>query len=125
MLTRLRNAIKVGKTEVVLPYSNVKFIISNILKKEGYVSSVEKRKSALTSFDEIAIGVKYNSAKNGAIRHLRRISTPGRRLYIGHRDINDSVERRGVTLLSTPKGIMTHKDALKEKVGGEIICEIY
>lgn len=125
MLTRIRNASKVKKPEVVLPYSKLKFIIIELLQKEGYIASAQKTRSKTGRFDEIKIVLKYDDEKESAICFLKRISTPGRRLYVGHRDMSSTLNRRGITILSTPQGVMTSREAYKRKLGGEVICEIY
>lgn len=123
MLTRIRNASTVRKPEVVVPYSRVKFTIAKILEKEGYVAQVEKVRAKLGKFEEIKMVLKYEDGNRGAIKSLRRISTPGRRLYSGYKEMPQI--RQGVTIVSTPRGILTSREAKKLKVGGEIICEIY
>lgn len=120
MLTRIRNASTVGKSEVVIPYSNIKFTIAQILEQEGYLGTVKKAHAGKGAFDEIKIALH-----NGKIRALKRVSTPSRRMYFGYRDIPKVAGGRGITILSTPRGVMTSKEARKQKVGGEIICEIY
>ena len=125
MLTRIRNASKVGKPEVLIPYSRLKLTIAKILEREGYVAAVETVRAKAGNFNEIKVVLKYREGRDGLIQSVKRISTPGRRLYLGYRDLPAFVTKRGVSILSTPKGVMTNKEARKEKVGGELLCEIF
>ncbi|MBI2552322.1 30S ribosomal protein S8 [Candidatus Uhrbacteria bacterium] len=125
MLTRIRNASLARKTEVSLPYSKIKFAIAEILLKEGYILSAEKVRSRIGSFDDLQVVLKYGEGKKNAIHILKRISKPGSRIYMGHADLKKSGVVRGFRIVSTPQGLMTDKEAIKRKLGGEIICEIY
>lgn len=126
MLTRIRNASVTKKAEIVLPYSKLKFAIAKILEAEGYVLSVEKVRAKVGAFDELKIALKYDlETRESRITLIKRISTPGRRLYAGYQDIPRVAGDRGISIVSTPKGVMTNKDARKSKLGGEIICEVY
>ena len=126
MLTRIRNAANVKKTEVSFPYSRMKFTIMEILKKEGYILAVQKVPAKTGKFEDIKVLLKYkNSGKDDIIHDLKRISKPGRRLYVKYREMNSTLNRRGLAILSTPRGLMTSKEAYKQKTGGEIICEIF
>ena len=125
MLTRIRNAGTIGKSEVLVPYSTLKFMIAQILMREGYIGAVERARAKLKKFDELKIILRYKDQKTHAIRSLRRISKPGRRVYVGYRDLNAAAQSRGMVIVSTPKGIMTQKEAQEKKLGGEIICEVY
>lgn len=122
MLTRIRNASAVGKTEVVLPYSKLKFEIAKLLEREGYIKGVEKTKN---KFDEILIKLRYHKNKKSYISQIKRISKPGRRVYAGKDELPIVLDNIGIAIISTSKGIITNKEAKKKKLGGEIICEIY
>lgn len=127
MLTRIRNAAAVRKPEVILPYSKIKFSIARILKDAGYIDAVEKSAPKKGAGEEIRLALKYESeGKKSAVNFLGRISTPGRRVYVGYRELSDKGRKgRGLVILSTPKGLMTGKEARRQKLGGELICEIY
>ena len=125
MLTRIRNAIAVRKDEVVLPYSKLKFAIAVILQKEGYLARVERLRAKTGTGEELKVALKYDAGRQNAIRTITRISKPGRRMYVGYRDLAGVSKHRGLTILSTPKGVMGSSEAKKQKLGGEIICEIY
>lgn len=121
MLTRIRNAAAVKKTEVRLPYSNIKFAIGKILAAEGFVASVNKTDEG---HGEIHITLKY---ENGAsrIRNVRRVSSPGNRVYSGYADLPRVLSDQGIAIVSTSQGIMTNKEARKRRLGGEVICNVY
>jgi len=122
MLTRIRNASAVKKAEVLMPFSKVKFNIAKVLEKENYINKVEKIKD--NNFDVIKINLKYNK-KEPSIKHLKRISTPGQRIYINSKEIPTVLNGYGLGIISTSKGILTDKEARSKKMGGEYICEIW
>lgn len=121
MLTRIRNASAVKKAEVVLPYSNVKFAIAKILMETSYIESADKEDAEK---GQIRIKLKYNE-KQPAIKLIKRISKPGRRVYRGKDDLPRVLNGIGIAIISTSCGIMTDKEARKRKLGGEVICEVY
>jgi small subunit ribosomal protein S8 len=131
MLTRIRNASMVKKAEIVLPLSKLKLEIAKILEKEGCVSKIEvipgdnetKNKSA--TFDRLRVVLKYNEERQSRISSLKRISKPGARVYVGKDDLPRVLNNIGMAIISTPKGLMTNREARKSQLGGEVICEIY
>ncbi|MDD3711287.1 MAG: 30S ribosomal protein S8 [Patescibacteria group bacterium] len=132
MLTRIRNASIVKKADLVLPMSKVKFNIAKIMEKEGLISSVsvipggqELQKNKTFKFDQIRIVLKYEKDGSPRIKFLSRISKPGRRVYVDKDNIPRVLNSLGVAIISTSKGMMTGRKAYKEKIGGELICEIY
>lgn len=122
MLTRIRNAQLVRKTEVSIPYSRMKFRIAEILLAEGYVQSIDEQEE--TGRKSLVVRLKY-VAKQPAIRHLKRVSTPGRRVYVGSKEIPYVFDNLGLAILSTSRGVMTNKQARTQKIGGEVLCEIF
>ncbi|MFA6307855.1 MAG: 30S ribosomal protein S8 [Patescibacteria group bacterium] len=122
MLTRIRNAVAVKKPEVVLPYSKLKFNVAKILESEAYIGKVEKIKNG--KFDELKIELKY-TANGPAIRHIKRLSTPGQRIYAAGKELPHILNGYGLAILSTSKGIMTNKEAKRQNIGGELMCEIW
>ena len=122
MLTRIRNAQLVRKLEVRLPYSKIKEQIATILSDEGYLQSVntdeERGKKVLV------LKLKY-VAKKPVIQHIKRISKPGRRIYVGTKELPYVFDDLGFAIISTSKGLMTNKQARSAKIGGEIVCEIF
>lgn len=123
MLTRLRNALNVGKKEVVLPYSKFKFHLAKVLEKEGYVSGVEKLTT--NQFPELRVGLLYKQNDVPAITQIKRVSTPGRRVYAQSASLPHVLSGLGMAVISTSNGLMTNKEARQRRLGGEIICEIY
>jgi len=126
MLTRISNALAVGKPEVVLPFSKLKFSVAEILKQYGYIKSVEKveKGSNGSSYDELKIILKYLGSQP-AITSLRRISKPGRRIYAPNDKLPIVLNNLGIAIISTSQGVMTNKEAKKKNLGGEVLCEIH
>ncbi|MBU0646342.1 30S ribosomal protein S8 [Patescibacteria group bacterium] len=122
MLTRIRNAQAVQKREVVMPYSKVKFAIAKILEKEGFVQDVRRVEEG--KFPALRIGLKYRD-RSPVIQNLRRVSTPGQRVYTKSIELPKILSDLGIAIISTPNGLMTNKEARARHLGGEIICEIY
>lgn len=122
MLTAIRNALAVGRPTVSFPFSNLKYEIAKILKKEEFVERVEKKGKKTRK--TIQITLKYQD-KIPAISSLKRISKPGQRVYISAKKIKPRGPGYGILIISTPKGLMTDKEARKQKIGGEVICEIW
>lgn len=119
-LIRLQNASKVNKESVSMPFSQMKLSIAEVLEKEGYVSTVDKKKATNT----LSVGLLY---KNGrpAITGAKRVSKPSRRMYMSIHDIKPIKRGYGLLVLSTPAGILTGKDAKEKRVGGEALFEIW
>ena len=122
MLTRIRNAVLVRKTELRVPYSRIKFAIAQILAKEGYVEDV--RETGEGKLRVILIRLSYRGNES-VIHDLQRISTPGRRVYIGHGKIPNVRSGYGLAILSTPAGVLSGREARQRKLGGELLCEVY
>lgn len=122
MLTMIRNAKSASKEAVEIPFSNLKYEIAKILEKEGFVGKVEKQGRKEKKFIEIAL--KYND-KTPAISGLKKISKPGQKIYADFRNIKKVKGGFGIAIISTSKGLMTNKEARKQKIGGEVICEIW
>ena len=122
MLTRIRNAVAVKKPEVVLPFSKIKFNIAKILEQENYVGAVSKAKEG--NFDVLRIQLKYTN-EGPSIRHIRRISKPGQRIYVSGKELPKILSGYGTAIISTSHGVMTNKEAAKKNIGGEFVCEIW
>jgi small subunit ribosomal protein S8 len=123
MLTRIRNAAMAHKDEVILPASTVKQRIAEILVNEGYIAeasvSGEGKERAIT------LQLKYGSKREPTITGLKRVSTPGRRVYAAKADIPRVLGGLGIAILSTSKGVMTDRQAKKQGVGGEVIAYVW
>lgn len=122
MLNQIRNAQAVGKTEVLIPLSKIKNEIATLLSKEGFLGEVKKAMKG--KIKALKITLKYD---NGVpvIAGLRRTSKPGQRIYEGFAEIKKVRGGFGISVVSTSKGLMTNKEARKQKLGGEIICQIW
>ena len=122
MLNRIRNAQAVGKAMAVLPFSNLKYEIAKILAKQGFIEKVEKKGKDLKK--TLEINLKYKD-KKPSISGLKRISKPGQRIYIDYRKIRKVKSGYGIAIISTSGGLMTDKESRKNKMGGEVLCEIW
>ncbi len=121
MLTRIRNASLVRKTEVVLPFSKLKLAIANLMVKEGYLAKAEERQDGRPY---LVLTLKYTNGQP-AIQSLKRVSSPGGRRYVKHDQLKKILNGFGIAIISTPQGLLTDSEAREAKVGGELICEIY
>ncbi len=123
MLTRTRNAIAAKHTRVDIPGSKLKIEIARILKEEGYINNyVTKGEGVKYS---IRIFLRYDAKGESSITHLARVSSPGRRVYVGSGEIPKVLGGYGINIISTSKGLMSGKKARYEKMGGEILAQIY
>ena len=122
-LTRLRNSARAGKAETVAPHSNLKESLALILKNEGYVSDVTTGTDA-NGHKTVVVKMKYVDNVS-AFTNLSRVSTPGRRLFVGYQEIPRVLNGLGVAILSTSKGLKTNQQARREKLGGEHIANVW
>jgi small subunit ribosomal protein S8 len=122
MLSRIRNAIAVGKSQVSMPHSKVKETIARILTDNGFVSAVDVTDEDGRKMLEITINSDEESAK---ITEINRLSRPGRRLYVKSPAVPTVKRGRGIVVISTSHGIMTGREATAKNLGGELICEVY
>ena len=123
MLTRIRNACMVRHTSVAMPSSKMKVAIAEILKREGFIRDFQIEEGQ--PFDTIQITLKYTSDRRSVITGLKRVSKPGLRIYTGRADIPRVRNGLGLSILSTPKGVMAGHEAWQEHVGGEVLCYIW
>ena len=123
MLTRIRNASMVKKSMVELPSSKVKFAIVKLLEQNGFVYDVQKYEKGNQSL--ISLKIKYNELKQPVMTSVTRVSKPGRRVYVKANDIARIRSGQGMSVISTPNGLMTNIEARKRRLGGEVICEVY
>jgi small subunit ribosomal protein S8 len=121
MLTRIRNAQRVDKTEVVVPSSKLKVAIAQVLKDEGYIEGFAVQPN--DGKPELRIGLKYYAGRP-VIERLERVSRPGLRVYKGRDDIPQVMNGLGVAIVSTSRGVMTDRKARSQGVGGEVICYV-
>ena len=121
LIIRIKNANLVGKESISLYTSNLKYAVAEALMKAGFVKSVSKSKNGKMLEIELA----YKADKTPKIENVQRISKPSRRMYASVSDIKPFKNGFGATILSTPKGILSNKEAFKQKVGGEIMFRVW
>ncbi len=121
LLTRLRNASRSGKAELLVPYSRMKADLAAILKKEGYITDFEVKSEG---HPQIRIVNKYAN-KTPAITGLKRVSRPGLRRYVGATEIPRVLGGMGISILSTPRGVLTGREARRQNVGGELLAYVW
>lgn len=122
MLTRIRNAVSVNKTEVIMPHSKIKQTVADVLAANNFVDKVEVTGEG--GFKTLKIVINQPDT-NARITEIQRMSKPGRRLYTGASDIPAVKRGRGIVVVSTSKGIMTGSQAKAAGLGGELICKVY
>ena len=123
MLTRIRNAAMVKFESVEMPLSKVKVGVAEILKKEGYINGYQVIKGG--ACDLLRIDMKYDHNNERIITNLKRISKPGRRIYVKYDQIPKVMSGLGISIISSSKGIVTDRDARLMKIGGELLCEVW
>lgn len=126
ILIRIKNAQAVNHEQVLIPFSGAKLKIANILKEEGFISGVErkKKKTSKSELDCLLVTLKYSDG-DGAINGIKIISRPSRRMYIKAKEIRLVRSGQGVAVISTPEGIMSSREARKKNLGGELMFEVF
>jgi small subunit ribosomal protein S8 len=122
MLSRIRNAIAVRKTEVLLPHSKVKEAVASLLQENNFIDRVSVTDASIGKTLHVTINGESNNAR---ITEIKRLSTPGRRYYVAAKDIPSVKSGRGIVIVSTSKGMMTGTEAKAAGIGGELICKVY
>lgn len=122
LLTRIRNAKMVGKTEVRVPSSKLKKVVAEQLAKNGYLTKVAIESAKPRDILVVTIN---DPSENSTIHEITRVSKPGRRVYVAAADIPKVKSGRGLVLVSTSKGVMTGQEAVKNKLGGELLLKVY
>lgn len=123
MLTRLRNASLARHDRAEMPHSKLKQRVAEVLKSEGYIDDV--RVSDGEGKRTLTIVLRYGRDRGGAIDGVRRVSAPGRRTYVRHDRIPRVRSGMGISILSTSRGVMTDRQAREQRVGGELLCEVW
>lgn len=124
MLTRMRNGGMANHETVDVPWSRLKESILKVLVEEGYVRQVQRIRVEGRVQDTLRIHLKYDRNRRPVLGQLKRVSRPGRRVYLGYRDIHPVRKGLGTHILSTPRGIVVDREAVKARVGGELLCSI-
>jgi small subunit ribosomal protein S8 len=123
MLTRIRNGLTVRKPFVLVPSSKMKVAIAQILLEEGYIQGYEVTNERPQA--NIRVWLKYDDNRRPLLAGLERVSKPGRRVYKGKRDLPWVLSGLGIAIISTPKGLMTGREARRQGVGGEVLCYVW
>lgn len=123
LLTRIKNGLRVRKKTITTPYSKIKVAILKILKEKDLIEDFKVSGEGVKK--EFIINLKYDENGEPMIEDLRRISKPGRRIYLGYKDLKPLRGGFAFRIVSTNRGIMTDVEARKRKLGGEVICEVY
>ena len=122
MLTRIRNAIRVERPHVDIPLSNVKRGLAEVLKREGYIWDWQEVEAEPVK--QLRLELKYGPNGEHVIQHIKRVSSPGRRVYRKARDLRPVLNGMGITVISTSGGVISDREARQQKLGGEVLCEV-
>ena len=122
MLTRIRNATLSKKDSLVLPFSKFKFSLAKLLLEEGFISGVNELDG---KHKVLQLNLKYSTEGEPVISGIKRVSKPGQRIYLGAGNLPRTNSGLGLTIVSTSRGLMSDRKARKEKVGGEVVCQVW
>ena len=125
MLTRVRNAVMVGHKQVSVPTSKIKENVARILKKEGFIKDFKVFEEEGATQKTLKINLLYREDKESAITGLKRVSKPGLRIYVGRHEVPRFYYGLGISIISTPKGLMTGQESWRAGIGGEVICYVW
>ena len=123
MLTRIRNAVRVSKKSVTMPFSKMKQSVLEVLKREGFIEDYIV--SEPTGRGVVRVRLKYSRLGEPVIQQIRRESRPGLRVYRGVKDLAPVLRGIGIAVVSTPKGMLSDRECRREKVGGEVVCKVW
>jgi small subunit ribosomal protein S8 len=123
LLTRIRNAVRVERPYVDVPLSKMKLRLAEVLHREGFVWDSEVIEG--TPVATLRINLKYGPNGEHLIEHIERLSRPGRRVYLGVSELREVRQGTGISILSTPKGLLSNREARQQSVGGELLCQLW
>lgn len=123
MLTRIRNAVRVERPHVEMPLSKVKRGLAEVLKREGYIWDWEEVEAQPAR--QIRLHLKYGPNGERVIRHIRRVSKPGRRVFSPATRLKPVLNGLGITIISTSRGVISDREARQRRLGGEVLCEVW
>lgn len=123
MLTRIRNAVRVERPFAEMPLSKVKRGLADVLKREGYIWDWSEVESEPVS--QLRVDLKYGPNGERVIQKIRRISTPGRRVYCKAKELRPVLNGMGISIISTSRGVVSDREARQRKLGGEVLCEVW
>jgi small subunit ribosomal protein S8 len=122
-LTRIRNGLRIRQKEVSAPFSRVKYEVARVLMEEGFIGNFQVEGEGTGR--RIIVALKYDDAGASVVRRLEMVSKQSRRVYVGADGVPRVIGGLGVAVMSTPKGVMTDKDARRKGVGGEVLCRVW
>ena len=123
MLTRIRNAVRIERPDVEVPLSKVKRGLADVLKREGYIWDWQELE--MKPVRHLRLDLKYGPNGERVIRHIRRVSKPGRRVYSGAKGMRPVLKGLGISVISTSRGVISDREARQRNLGGEVLCEIW
>ena len=123
MLTRIRNAVRIERSHVEMPLSKVKRGVADVLKREGYIWDWQELEAEPVK--TLRLDLKYGPNGERVIRHLRRVSRPGRRVFSRARDLRPILQGLGISVVSTSRGVVSDREARQRNLGGEVICQVW
>lgn len=125
MLTRIRNAVRVERPIVQVPLSKVKRGVAEVLKREGYIWDWREEAAEGEPAKQLHIDLKYGPNGERVIRHIKRVSKPGRRVYSRATELRPILNGLGISIISTSRGVISDREARQKKLGGEVLCELW
>jgi small subunit ribosomal protein S8 len=125
MLTRIRNAVRIERPQVDMPLSKVKRGLAEVLKREGYIWDWREEEDESAPAKQLTIQLKYGPNGERVIRHMRRVSKPGRRVYKPATGLRPVLNGLGISIISTSRGVISDREARQRKLGGEVLCEVW
>ena len=125
MLTRIRNAVRIERPLVQMPHSKVKRGVAEVLKREGYIWDWHEQDAQDAPGKELCIDLKYGPNGERVIRHIKRVSKPGRRVYSRANSLRPILNGLGISIISTSRGVVSDREARQKNLGGEVLCELW
>ncbi len=125
MLTRIRNAVCIERPVVEMPHSKVKRGVAEVLKREGYIWDWREENASDAPGTRLCIDLKYGPNGERVIRHIKRVSKPGRRVYSRATDLRPILNGLGISIISTSRGVISDREARQKNLGGEVLCELW
>ena len=125
MLTRIRNAVRIERPHVLLPLSRLKRGLAEVLKREGYIWDYREESADGAPSKHLVIQLKYGPNGERVIRHIRRVSKPGRRVYSHATGLQPVLGGLGISIISTSRGVISDREARQRNLGGEVLCEVW
>ncbi len=125
MLTRIRNAVRIERPHVQMPMSKVKRGVAEVLKREGYIWDWREDADQQSPAKQLTLELKYGPNGERVIRHIKRVSKPGRRVYSRAARLRPVLNGLGITIISTSRGVISDREARQRNLGGEVLCEIW